>query len=187
MRRLVLALGLFLSSCATGPDVRTDYDHSADFSKSRLYSWGDSTAPRGMNPLLFQRVKRLIDSSLAAKGFAQSPVSNFTVSFTITNQKQTEFYDQGPNYGWSQIGTYPVAGDTIRYRPFDDELYVDQFLERRFIIDIYDSALNQPVWHGVVVDDSAGDEDQVDYGRVAIAIDAVLAKFPPSTGMNRPA
>ena len=160
-------LALALAACATGPKVVTDSDPSTNFGRYRTYSWVYSGSPRGMNPLLFQRVQQSIDRSLAARSFQPGDPGDFAVAFTLGRRDRvevTDFGSYGPFYrGWGWGGAY---------RNVDIRNVTDGTL----VIDVYDVASKKAVWHGVATQEvSSGQADQA---KIDAAVDAVIAQFP---------
>src|SRR5260370_24230920 len=99
---------LLLSSGARSfaAQVTTDYDHSANFSQYKTYSWikvqaGDS--------LWAERIQQDVDSELSAKGWTKVAANgNASISAFESTQNQTSletFYDGfGGGRGWRGLG-----------------------------------------------------------------------------------
>ena len=71
--RNMLAVPLFLIALTTAvfaDNVKTDYDHSANFNQVKTYSWAKI---KTKNSLWDDRLKGAIDKELAAKGWTQVP------------------------------------------------------------------------------------------------------------------
>ena len=179
-RILPLAASLLLASCAYGPTVRTDFDPAANFQNYRTYSWIETEVPRGMNPLMFSRVKSLIDRALAARGFTHVPNGDFAIAFAIGEKDRTEINDYGPFYGghgWGGWGGWGHWGGWGGWGHPYGSIDVDYYTERSVVIDIYDGPSRRPVWHGV--GSNREYRDKIDYVKLDQAIAAALAKFPP--------
>jgi hypothetical protein len=165
-RALVIAVCFALGACATTPKITYDADPSANFSAYRGYSWTYTAAPQGMNPLIYQRVRSSIDSTLAAKGISPADPGDFAVGFTLGRRDSvqvTDFGSYGPFYrgfgGWGRdIDVRNVSDGTLT-------------------IDIYDTRTKQPVWHGVATQEIGG--GNVDQAKIDAAVQGVLANFPP--------
>lgn len=176
MTRLSWGLALVAvacSSCATGPTVRTDADPQADFSRYRTYVWVYEGPPRGMNPMLYERVRVAIDRQLQAQNFTPGRPGDFAVGFTIGARDRVEINDFGP-YGPSYVG-WGWRGWGPRGRPTTYQ--IRQFTEGTLTIDIYDVATRRPVWHGVATDRIGS--GPIDQARIDGAVAAVLQRFPP--------
>jgi hypothetical protein len=180
MRAFPLIAALLLTGCQT-PYVHSDFDPAAPFTTYRTYSWLPSDAPRGMNPLMFRRVKDSIDRSLAARGYTQASPGDFAVTFTIDERDRLRADDYGYGYGWGGWGGWGRGGFGCcwgyGWGPYYPSVDVYTTTERSIIIDVYDAKTRAPAWHGVVKRESYS--DRVDYARLDRAVDAVLAQFPP--------
>jgi hypothetical protein len=175
-RRLpALAMALAVAACATIPDVRTDFDPAANFSGYRSYSWIYTAPPQGMNPLMYDRVRASIDRSLAARSFVPSPNGQFAIAFTLGARDRVEVNDLGV-YG----PYYPVYGRGYRFgwAPAYNAVSIDNVTDGTLAIDIYDAATKKPVWHGVATQEIV--PGQVSQETIDTAVDAVLARFPPT-------
>jgi hypothetical protein len=80
--------------------VKTDYDHNANFGHYKTYSWG---SVKTQDPLLVDRIKDAVNAALAAKGWTQvdsgGDVSVVAMEITRNQQTLNTFYD-GFGGGW---------------------------------------------------------------------------------------
>jgi hypothetical protein len=186
MRAFPLIAALLLTACQTAT-VQTDFDPAAPFAAYRTYSWLPVETPRGMNPIMFRRVKASIDRSLSARGYTQAEPGDFAISFTLDEDKRTEVNDYswgGAWGGWGWGGWRSGWGCCwgTGWGPFYPAIDVYTVRERSIIIDIYDGKTRSPAWHGVVTRDSYS--RRYDTARLDKAVDEVLAQFPPQPAMN---
>jgi hypothetical protein len=107
-KRLTLALAglLFTAAVLSAQQVKTDYDHSADFSRYKTYSW---VQVKTSNSLWDERVKSAVNSALAAKGLTEvASGGDIAVVASRTSKKQqtlNTFYDGlGGGWGWRRFG-----------------------------------------------------------------------------------
>lgn len=184
MRVFLLFAALLLTACQS-VGVQTDFDPSVNFATYRTYQWLPSEAPRGMNPLMFRRIKDSIDRSLTARGYTQAPNGDFAITFTVDERDRVRADDWGWGWGgwgwggWSGWGGYGWGGWGGWGYPGIDVYTV---VQRSIVIDIYDGKTRQPAWHGVVKRESYS--DRLNYNRLDKAVDSVLAKFPPVRGQR---
>jgi hypothetical protein len=173
LRTLILAGAFALGACESKPTIKFDADPSADFAAYHSYSWAYSQAPRGMNPLLYQRVRDSIDRALAARGFTQSALGEFAVGFTLGKRDRVEVTDFGAygGYyrGWGGWGWGGYHG----YNHYDVRNVTDGTL----MIDIYDTATKKPVWNGTATQEISS--DGASQATIDAAVVAVLGNFPP--------
>ncbi len=175
MRAFPLIAALLLAACQS-VGVQTDYDPAANFTAYRTYQWLPSDAPRGMNPLMFRRVRDSIDRSLAARGYTQANNADFAITFTIDERDRLHADDWGygwGGWGWGGWGWGGWGWGGWGYPAVD----VYTTVQRSIVIDVYDAKTRAPAWHGVVKRESYS--DRPNYGRLDQAVDSVLAHFPP--------
>jgi Domain of unknown function (DUF4136) len=178
----VAAVALALSSCAT-LQVGSDYDRHVDFSKYRTFSLMQRQHRETHNPLVVQRTEDDITQALISKGYqhASDPgTADFAVDFTIGSRERTDINSYPQPYaagGWAGWGWGPgwwggpYWGNTIDVR---------QVREGTLSIDAFDAQTHRPIWHGWAQKDlSRGDIEQSEQP-IREAVQAVLAKFPPT-------
>ncbi len=104
---LLLACALLFgsSAAALGDNVRTDYNHQADFSKYHTYSWGKVQTA---DPFYVTRIQQAVNQQLQAKGWQLVPTGGSVTIFAtdnLHNQKETQTMysglggDWGPGWG----------------------------------------------------------------------------------------
>src|ERR1700676_3592682 len=86
--RTAVCTVLFLVALGTAlaQQVKTDFDHQANFSQYRTYSWQEI---KPANSLWDARIKNAVDAQLAAKGWTQVD-SGGDVSVVAIKTTQTE-------------------------------------------------------------------------------------------------
>ena len=93
-----------LTAASFAQQVKTDYDHSANFGQYKTYSW---EKVQTKDPLLVERIKEAVDAALAAKGWTQvdsgGDVSVVAMEITRNQQTLNTFYD-GFGGGWRWRG-----------------------------------------------------------------------------------
>lgn len=166
---LLLDIALFGGAASLNAQVRTDYDHSANFSSYKTYSWmkvesGDS--------LWDSRIKQDVDSQLAAKGWTKVDSNgDASVSAFRSTQNQTTletFYD-GFGGGW-------------RFRGFGGEglstTTADVTKVGNVVVDIFDTHTKNLIWRGKDSADLSSNTNK-NIQRLSKDIDNMFKKFPP--------
>jgi hypothetical protein len=81
-------------------NVRTDYDHQANFAQYHTYTWGNV---KTSDPFYVDRIKQAVDKQLQAKGW-QLVTSGASVTIfasdNLHNQKETQTMYEGFGGGW---------------------------------------------------------------------------------------
>ncbi len=65
---VLMGIMLLFAGRLSAQDVKTDYDHNADFTKYKTYSWEHVQTK---DPLFIDRIKSAVNAALAAKGWTQ--------------------------------------------------------------------------------------------------------------------
>ena len=156
-------VGLLLAS------VKTDYDHQADFSHYKTYSW---ISAKGSNELWSERIMQDVDQQLAAKGWTKAESGgDATVSaFGRVRNEQTlnTFYD-GLGGGW-RWGGFGESTTTVENTPVGS-----------LVVDIFDSSTKKLVWRGTATDTLSEKPDKNEK-KLEKAVGEMFKHFPPSKG-----
>ena len=152
--------------------VKTDFDHQANFSQYKTYSWQEI---KPANSLWDARIKNAVDAQLAAKGWTQvaggGDVAIVAIKTTQTERTLQTFYNGfGGGWGWRRFGG---AG-------FGDATTTEQdYKEGTLLIDMYDAKTKQLIWRGsaedTLSDKAAKNEKNLDKG-----VAKMFKKFPPA-------
>ncbi len=160
---------LFGGAASLRAQIKTDYDHSANFTSYKTYSWlkvqsGDS--------LWDDRITQDADSQLAAKGWTKVD-SNGDASvsaFRSTHNQQTleTFYD-GFGGGWRWRG---FGGDGLSTTTTENTKIGD------LVVDIFDSHSQKLPWRGK---DSAALSSNANKNiqKLTKEIEGMFKHFPP--------
>src|SRR6201998_4091762 len=99
-----LAFSLVALSTVLAQNVQTDFDHQANFSQYKTYSWQEIKPP---NSLWDARIKSAVDAQLSAKGWTQvdngGDVAIVAIATSHTEKTLQTFYD-GMGGGWRWRG-----------------------------------------------------------------------------------
>ena len=186
---LVMASALlFMGGCASGPDVRVEYDASTRFTQYRTFGFVKplGTDRDGYQSILSQRLMAATQRELEARGVRYAGSNpqllvNFNAAITDKVQVSTVpstmigigvgsgghrgYYD----YRVGMYGAWPL---------YQDPTLVSPYREGTLNIDIIDAARKQLVWEGVVTDIVT--QKMLDNLQASIdaAVTAAFAKYP---------
>ncbi len=118
---LMLAGALLLGSSAPAlaDNVRTDYDHGANFTQYHTYSWGKV---KTSNPFYVSRIQEAVNQQLTAKGWKLVPSGGSVTVFatdSIQNQQEVQTMYDGLGGGWAVAGA-GAAGVGVVAGPIRD-------------------------------------------------------------------
>ena len=176
----IFLLGLFFS-CSPTVKVTTDYDHSANFSEYKTFTFYDLKAQEGqINQLNVDRITKAIRAELINKGFTETTANPDLKVNAITILKNktsvsanTDFYGYGGMYRpYGYWGGGAMMGNAnTTFNSYD---YVDGSL----IIDIVSSKTGKLIWQGVgnaQIDSKPDNPEEF----VGTSIKKILEGFPP--------
>jgi len=145
-----MIFSLVLAGCVTTPNVRTDYDHAANFTGYRTYGFPAETGTdrAGYSTLITEHFKRAVGREMEARGYrydADKPdllVNFFASSSDRTDVQSTPRVSFGAGYYSYRLGLYTVW--PLYGRDVDTEHYKVGTAS----IDVVDAARKQLVWEG---------------------------------------
>jgi hypothetical protein len=149
-------------------DVKTDYSHSADFSRYHTYSWMQVKAG---NDLWAQRIQRDVDAALAAKGLQKVPSGGDlqVAAFGSTHDQPSiqTFYDSfGGGWFWQDFGDGMSYTTTVN-QP-----------EGTLVVDLLDSSSKHLVWRGTANSALSGKPEKNEK-KLEHLVDDMFKHFPP--------
>jgi len=151
-------------------DVKTDYDHKADFGHIKSYSWIHSKATNG---LWADRIMEDVDKALAAKGWTrvESGGDAGVAAFgsTRTEQNLETFYN-GFGGGWYWRG---FGGPTTTY--------VTTTRVGSLVVDIFDSSTKKLMWRGMGSDVLSSKPEKNEH-KLENTVEEMFKHFPPHSG-----
>ena len=155
-----------LTTGALAAKVSTDYDHSANFSGYKTYSW---TKVQTANSIWDERVKDAVDKQLAAKGWTQVPsggdVSVVAVGTTQTEQQLNTYYN---GFGGRRLGGFGNATTTV-----------DQYKVGALVVDMFDAGSKNLIWRGAASDTLSGNPEK-NTKNLDKGVQKMFSHFPPS-------
>jgi hypothetical protein len=181
----LLAVAVLLAGCASGPDLRADYDRTADFSQYRTFGFVDSlgTDRAGYSTLVTSHFKSAISREMETRGYVlNQSAPDLLVNFNVSTREQTDVqstpsagmgvgyygYRRGMYSAWPM---YPVNDvQTVHYRVGTAN------------IDVVDSKRKQLVWEGVAEGRLSDDVLKNPGPAIDSVVTAMFADYPARAG-----
>ncbi len=187
---LALVAGLLtLGGCATGPDVRVDYDRNADFTAYKTFGFASplGTDRGGYQSVVSQHLKAATQREMEARGMRLDPAApqllvNFNAALSDKLRvTSTPSMSMGVGYYGYRRGLYSA------WPLYTDQTTVSQYKEGTLNIDVVDAARKQLVWEGVVTDSVT--QKMLDDVPTAVnaAVKAAFTKYPLAAPAPAPA
>jgi uncharacterized protein DUF4136 len=164
----IWAISLFFLTVtfAFGQHVNFDYDHSANFSKYKTFSWiKEPVTPK--DPFMKQRIIDSVNAQLRLKGLRLVD-SNGDLGVAVnvaTQEKQTldTFYDGFGPWGWGLDGATTT---------------VQTYTEGTIVADLFDASTKKIVWRGTASKEISHKTEKVNK-EVEKAIEKIFRNYPP--------
>jgi hypothetical protein len=180
---------LLASGCASGPDLRSDYDRSANFAEYETYNFFADAGPGdGKYQSLFSKyVEAAIDQEMQARGYRKTDDDpDLLINFNAILQDKTKVTTSPAPYG---VGYYGYRGGF--YDPwygygYAQETNVSQYTEGTFNIDLVDAEKKKLVWECVGVGRVSDKQLENIEGAVKAAVPQYFQNFPFRAGSNTP-
>jgi Domain of unknown function (DUF4136) len=166
-----VGVALLLATASFAEQVKTDYDHSADFSQYKTYSWEKVQTP---DPLWVGRTKDAVNAALAAKGWTQvdsgGQVAIVAVEMTKNQQTLNTFYDGfGGGWGWRRFGGGGFGEATTT---------TDTYKVGTLVVDLFDASSKKLVWRGSA-SDTLSDKSEKNIKNLNKSVQKMFDHFPP--------
>lgn len=180
----VAASLLALGGCASGPDVRVEYDHTAQFTQYQTFGFVSplGTDRYGYQGFVSQYLTAATQRELEARGVRRvSDNPQLLVNFNaVLTEKVHVTTVPAPMIGIGYGGGYYGYRTGIygAWPLYYDQTIVTPYQEGTLNIDLVDAARKQLVWEGVVTDIVT--QDMLDNLQASIdaAVAAAFAKYP---------
>jgi len=173
--RTAVCTVLFLAALGTAfaQQVKTDFDHQANFSQYKTYSWQEI---KPANSLWDARIKNAVDAQLAAKGWTQvasgGDVAVVAIKTSQTQRSLQTFYDGfGGGWGWRRFGGGGFGEATTTEQDYK---------EGTLVIDLYDAKTKQLIWRGSA-EDMVSSKAEKNEKNLEKGVAKMFKKFPPDS------
>jgi Domain of unknown function (DUF4136) len=157
LRRLALpatlaAASLVVAACASGPQVRADYDHAADFGKYGTYGFVSQTAASPISTpefksLALQTIQSAAAREMEARGYRPSATPDLLLDFNGKLEERMDIESTpggmyGPGWGYGGLYGAPWGGGR--------EVSTRHYKVGTLVMDIVDREKRQSVYQGGV-------------------------------------
>ncbi|HZR56611.1 MAG TPA: DUF4136 domain-containing protein [Terriglobales bacterium] len=156
---------LFVTANVLAQDVKTDYDHHANFSQYHTYYW---EKVQTTNPLWQSRIQEAVDHELQAKGWQRvdngGDVAIAAVGSAHNQKEYQTFYDGMGGWRWGGLGQTTTQ--------------VQNYPVGTLVLDLYDTHNKQLIWRGTA-SDSLSDNPDKNEKKLDKTVHKMLEHFPP--------
>src|ERR1700737_3753473 len=161
-----VGLSLVLAGALLAQSVKTDYDHNANFSQYKTYSW---EKVQTKDPLMVDRIKSAVNSALAAKGITEVPsggdVEVSAVEVTKNQETQNTLYD---GFGGRRFGGFGYATTTT-----------DTYKVGTLIVNLFDAKAEKLIWRSSASDTLSNNPNK-NTKNLDKGVEKMFKHFPPN-------
>jgi len=177
------AVALLASGCASGPDVRADYDKSADFGKYRTYGFLTGTTQE-FKSLGQQLAQAAAAREMESRGYTKSDNPDLVLAFKGRLEEKTDIESTpAPMYGpgWGYRGWYGAP-----YGYGGTEVTTRRYNVGTLVMDVIDREKRQAVFQGGI--EGVVTKEMMANKQAAIeqAVAHLFSKYPFVAGQSAP-
>src|ERR1700693_3625803 len=165
-----IAMFAAFTAASFAQQVKTDYDHNANFGQYKTYSW---EKVQTKDPLLVDRIKDAVNRALTAKGWTQvdSGGDVSVMAIEITQQQQTldTFYNGfGGGRRWGGFGGFGDATTTV-----------ETYKVGTLVVDLFDAKTEKVIWRSSS-SDTLSDKADKNTKNLDKGVNKMFQHFPPA-------
>jgi Domain of unknown function (DUF4136) len=164
-----IAMFFVLTAASFAQQVKTDYDHNANFGQYKTYSW---EKVQTKDPLMVDRIKDAVNAVLTAKGWTQvdsgGDVCVMAIEMTQNQQTLNTFYDGfGGGRRWGGFGGFGDATTTT-----------ETYQVGSLVVDLFEAKTKNLIWRGSSSDTLSNNADK-NTENLDKGVQKMFAHFPP--------
>ena len=186
---LVASAPLWLSGCASGPDVRAEYDQAADFGKYKTYNFMSQLSPGAdtaqFKTLAMQTLQSAAAMEMEKRGYQKSDAPDLVVNFKGKIEEKTDIESTPAPYygaGWGYHGWYgaPYGGYG------GSEVTTRRYNVGTLVMDIVDRQKQQAVFQGGLQTTVSKEMMENREASLRQAVATIFSKYPFVAGQSAP-
>ena len=162
-----VGIAFLFATTSFAQHVKTDYDRTANFNEYKTYSW---EKVQTKDPLLVDRIKEAVNTTLAAKGLTPvesgGDVSVVAIEMTKNQQSLNTFYN-GFGGGWRWGGGFGNTTTTV-----------DNYKVGTLVVDLFDAKTKTLIWRGSA-SDTLSDKSDKNIKNLDKGVEKMFDHFPP--------
>jgi hypothetical protein len=181
------AAAIALAGCASGPDIRADYDKAADFGKYRTYGFvtnagTDSNQARSLVTTMLQNAA---SREMESRGYRPAENPDLVINFTGQLEEKVDIESTPAPYygpGWGYGGWYgaPYGGWG------GQEVTTRRYNVGTIVMDVIDRERRQVVFQGGISDVVTKEMRANREATLSNAVTGIFSKYPFVAGQSAP-
>ena len=148
---MITTAAMLLASCSSGPTIKSDYDHTLDFSAYKTYGFFN---PMGIESPNYSSIygsifRDAIGKEMESRGYTQSDNPDLMINVSGRLQDKTKVTTTSDPYmGGSYYGYRRGAYGTWGGYGYGTSTHVSNYTEGTINVDMVDRAQKRMVWEG---------------------------------------
>ena len=181
------ATAIALAGCASGPDIRADYDKSADFAKYRTYGFvaQAGTDSGDFRSLSTQMLQNAAARQMEQRGYTRAENPDLVINFKGQLEEKVDVESTPAPYygpGWGYGGWYGA--------PFGgwggSEVTTRRYNVGTLVIDVVDREKRQVVFQGAISGVVTKEMQQNREASINRAVEGIFMQYPFVAGQSAP-
>jgi hypothetical protein len=186
----VLGVAALLGGCASGPDIRADYDRSVDFGKYRTYGFQTEagTDKAEFRSIATQVLQTAAAREMEARGYTRSENPDLVINFKGKLEEKTDIESTpapyyGPTWGYggwrgAPYGAYGYGGGS--------QVTTHRYKVGTLVMDVIDREKRQAVFQGGLEDVVTKKMLENREATISNAVAQIFTKYPFVAGQSAP-
>lgn len=182
-----ITLAILLAGCASGPDIRGDYDKTADFGKYRTFGFvaQAGTDSSEFRSLATQVLQSAASSEMEARGYTRAENPDLVINFKGKLEEKTDIESTPAPYygpGWGYRGWYgsPYGGYG------GTEVTTRRYNVGTLVMDVVDRERRQVVFQGGIEGIVTKEMLQNREDSMRRAVSGIFSRYPFVAGQSAP-
>jgi len=187
LKAILTFVALAIAGCASGPDIRADYDRAADFGKYRTYGFLSQagTDEGDFKSLSTQMLQNAAAREMEARGYARADDPDLVINFKGQLEEKTDiestpapYYGPGWGYaGWGGAYWGGWGGTEVTTRRYN---------VGTLVMDVVDREKRQVVYQGGIEGVVTREMMQNREASINAAVGHIFSKYPFVAGQSAP-
>jgi Domain of unknown function (DUF4136) len=178
------------AGCASGPDVRGDYDRAADFGKYRTYNFlAPADGGAEFKSISQQMIQQAASREMEARGYVKSDTPDLLLNFKGKLEEKTDIQSTPAPYygpGWGYGGWRGAPYGAYGYGYGATEVTTHRYNVGTLVMDVIDREKRQAVFQGGLEDVVTSKMMQDKQGTLTNAVAAIFSQYPFVAGQAAP-
>jgi len=184
---ILAVAAIALAGCASGPDIRADYDKSADFGKYRTYGFvaQAGTDAGDFRSLSTQMLQNAAARQMEQRGYTRAENPDLVINFKGKLEEKVDvestpapYYGPGWGYGGWYGAPYGGWGGT--------EVTTRRYNVGTLVIDVVDREKRQVVFQGAISGVVTKEMQQNREASINRAVEGIFMQYPFVAGQTAP-